>query len=430
MDEAQYLERIVSQGRQLLNCFAIAIRLQDGHTLDSYSLLSVWAMLFHDVSHIYGQREATDLYQLECVRAACDMTQQSRQIWSLRVAPYDLLILPLETPAGLLGVALCLDTKIGDKAALRHITTALAQQLEGSIYAMCLSGVSRWRVLIEQSTKEKTLEIQEQQALLSLVGHELRVPLAAIKGYAGLLQMCDYQDETDAKHSAVISKEQQRHYLEIILAQTRHLELLVKDLTDYTRLRLGHLVLQYRAVDIAALCHQVAQIIQDQIAPQLEAPHKIICRIEPDLPLVWADADRVQQILTNLLENAVKYSPAGGNIEILASLRPTMYPVDQTGSGQNHASQQARVIAIMICDQGIGIARQQQSALFRPFSRIHRAETQHVPGLGVGLYITRTLVEAMHGTITLESDTGKGTQITFTLPVVGEEHDANCKVYE
>ncbi len=434
MDIEKRLQAIAYQCRQLLDSSAVNIRLQCVEQAVCHPLLTVCALLLDGVSCSYGERAASQLYQQEHVRAVCDVVQQSRQVWHLPLAEHDLLILPLAMPTGLLGVALCLDVGVTNRQYLLQTSSFVARQLERSLSEACQHVLLHWRTLAEGHVANTMPDAQEQHAFISLVGHELRVPLTAIKGYAGLLQaygsMGDIHRETPGEDRIIdeiaMSVEQQRHYLDMILAQTSHLEVLVKDLTDYTRLRLGQFVFRYDAVDIAHLCRHVAQIMQDQVAHLQSSHYVITCHIAQGLPPVWADTDRVQQVLMNLLENAVKYSPAGGNIDILVALAPTMYPVEQEQEGheclpQKHGDSDCGMVSITICDQGIGISPHHQSVLFHPFSRIQQVGVSGVPGLGVGLYITRTLVEAMHGSVMLESAAGHGTRVTFTLPVVGDE---------
>ncbi|MBO0796899.1 MAG: ATP-binding protein, partial [Ktedonobacteraceae bacterium] len=141
----------------------------------------------------------------------------------------------------------------------------------------------------------------------------------------------------------------------------------------------------------------------------------IHCVIDHHLPHAWADPDRVQQVLTNLIENAIKYSPQGGLVEIIARARRTMHQLSlQPLDDQSTTTHWKTYITVR--DWGIGIPPQMQSSLFKPFKRLEHPLTMHVAGNGLGLYITRQLVEAMGGQIMLTSSEGKGTSVTITLP--------------
>jgi signal transduction histidine kinase len=190
----------------------------------------------------------------------------------------------------------------------------------------------------------------------------------------------------------------------------------------------GRLALRYTQVDIADICQRVVQLVQQRADQQYPDRYTFRCTIAENLPMLWTDAHRMRQILTNLLENAVKYSPEGGLIEILVHIPDTSDTssiadsASSTFTTNKHipAEPTARrqdIFAITIRDDGIGIPLQQQPDLFKPFSRLEHPLTQDVPGAGLGLYITHKLVEAMNGSITLQSSEGKGTSITCLLPV-------------
>jgi len=224
----------------------------------------------------------------------------------------------------------------------------------------------------------------------------------------------------------------QREYLDIILEQTNHLEVLISDLLDVSRIHAGRLSLRCTQVNVALLCQRVVQLVQQKVGQQYPGRYTFRCNLPPDLPLMWADSDRVQQVLTNLLENAVKYSPDGGPIEVLASSSPVMlkalneFPLAEIPAAEDvvvsSAFQEQLMVQITVRDRGIGIPHDQQIHLFKPFSRLEHALTKDVPGAGLGLYITGRLVEAMGGSVTLSSREGEGTSVTFTLPVKPADH--------
>ena len=279
-----------------------------------------------------------------------------------------------------------------------------------------------------------------------MLSHELRSPLTAIKGYAILLQAYGINgtsnEQSDAGNGGLNSVEEltpmrQREYLDIIMEQTNHLEVLISDLLDISRMQAGRLVLRYTQVNLAELCQRVVQLVQQRADQQYPERYTFRCTIAPEFPTLWTDAHRMRQILTNLLENAVKYSPEGGLIEILAHL-PGIPDITKGSSTADTASgasatndhtaafmaNQQALFAITIRDNGIGIPLQQQPHLFQPFSRLEHPLTHDVQGVGLGLYITHKLVEAMGGTITLQSSEGKGTSMTCLLPISQAENVA------
>jgi signal transduction histidine kinase len=173
--------------------------------------------------------------------------------------------------------------------------------------------------------------------------------------------------------------------------------------------------------------------MQERVERQSPGHYYFHSTIEPDLPLAWADPDRMRQILVNLLENAVKYSPDGGSIELFAY---TLQQADQKQvrlSSPGYAEKRGQtceaevavtvkspacMIGITICDRGIGIPYPQQDVLFQPFTRLQNPASDQIAGTGLGLYIARCLVEAMNGRIFLHSKQGEGTRVTFMVPAM------------
>ena len=298
-------------------------------------------------------------------------------------------IVPLTRPAGLLGFLVCVDTQPnkflqGEYALLELVVPTLAREVE-NILATAIIAVSQ-----EERKPQTHAVVHEQQTLVSLVGHDLRMPLTAIKGYAGLLQAYGPTHED-------MTPELQRHYLDVIMEQTQHMEVLVNDLLDVSRLQSGQLALHCTWVNIVFLCQRVIRVVQDRCEQQQPGKHTLRCRFDTTSTLVWADPDRVRQVLMNLVENAVKYSPDGGLIEV-------------------RVRNLAMCSSITVRDWGLGIPQMQQDSLFHAFQRGERLKQDRISGLGLGLYIVRTLVEAMDGSITLRSSRGNGTNVSFTLP--------------
>ena len=305
-------------------------------------------------------------------------------------------IVPLARPAGLLGFLVCTDTRSnrflqGEYSLLEQVVPTLACELEDALYTTVVTGVSR-----DKREAQTQVVLPRQQTLVSLVGHDLRMPLTAIKGYTGLLQAY-------GPTHAEMTPELQQHYLDVIMEQTQHMEVLVNDLLDVSRIQTGQRSLHCTWVNIVYLCQRVIRVVQDRCEQQQPGKYTLSCRFDTSSELVWADPDRVRQILMNLIENAVKYSPDGGLIEVRV---------------RNHTAQSS----ITVRDWGLGIPQAQQASLFHAFRRSEQLEQHGIAGLGLGLYIARTLVEAMHGSITLRSNKENGTSVAFTLPRI---HAAN-----
>lgn len=218
-------------------------------------------------------------------------------------------------------------------------------------------------------------------AVVAAVGHELRSPLTSIRGYTSLLL-----NRWDR-----IGDDDKRMMLGQINHDAERVTRLINELLDISRLETGHLSLAPRKVELAELAGRVVTSVQatvPDLAPDL--------RFEADLPVVVADADKIEQVLTNLVENAVKYGS----------------PVDLVIEGEVRDG--GRLVAVTVRDQGPGIA---PGDLPRVFDRWFQREQGRPSGTGLGLWISRGLVEAHGGTLTVESPPGEGAAFTFTLPL-------------
>jgi signal transduction histidine kinase len=129
---------------------------------------------------------------------------------------------------------------------------------------------------------------------------------------------------------------------------------------------------------------------------------RIWADLQPDLPLMWGDPQRLEEVLINLLDNALKYSPPAGQVVV-------------------KAERMGRYLAVSVLDEGIGIPAEDQAALFNKFQRASNARNLQVPGTGLGLFVCRSIVEAHGGQIMLSSVPGSGTCVNFRLPLAGEE---------
>ncbi|MGE0200805.1 MAG: sensor histidine kinase [Candidatus Melainabacteria bacterium] len=235
---------------------------------------------------------------------------------------------------------------------------------------------------------------QSQNDFLSTVSHEFRTPLTSIKGFA----------DTLLKHGDQLSREQKTQFLTIIKAQADRLIRLTENILTVSKLGAEKQQFSFRPVDLALVVERVVASVQAKTTSQRE----ITVAIPPGLPPVWADVDALEQVLMNLVDNAVKYSQPPNPIRVRGSLPP-----DDTTQ-----------ILIDITDQGVGIAADQQTKLFTRFHRIESPLTQSVDGTGLGLYITRSLTEAMGGQITLQSQPGAGSTFSLRFPAASPEHQA------
>ena len=230
---------------------------------------------------------------------------------------------------------------------------------------------------------------------VSFVSHELKTPMTSIKGFSDLLA------------AGVVGSvnETQAHFLNTIRSNIDRMSTLVSDLADVSRIETGRLRLDFIPVDVAEIISEVTRSAKNLID---EKKQKLIIQVKEDLPPLWGDRSRLIQILTNLVNNAYKYTPPNGEIIISADVH-----VNPTGS-----EKVAKLIEISVRDTGIGISPENQKKIFQKFFRADDPKLRDIPGTGLGLNITKTLVEMQGGQIWFESIPDQGSTFHFTIPVV------------
>lgn len=243
-------------------------------------------------------------------------------------------------------------------------------------------------VVIQDVTALKEAE-RIKDEFISIAAHELRNPMAAIKGYAQMLtgQM--------ARGRGQALEDWQREALEAIDSSTSRLVELTEDLLDVTRLQAGRLELSLEPANLAALARRTAARLH-----VTTERHTLTVCAEPEHIVSLLDTRRMEQVLTNLLNNAIKYSPNGGTILVTVTERL-----------------EAGIAELTVRDQGIGIPAEQQSRIFGRFARAENAKAQGITGTGLGLYLSRELVERHGGRIWFESVEGEGTTFHVTVPL-------------
>ena len=222
--------------------------------------------------------------------------------------------------------------------------------------------------------------------LVSAVSHEVRTPLACVLGYTTLLLTRE------------VSEEERRQYLEIITDEARRLESLVDDLVDAKRIEEGRLVLDEELFDLSAVLREQVESFGGR------SPEHVLHVDQSESLVVHADRGRMAQVVANLLSNAIKYSPEGTTVDIVA----------QRENG---------VVRVAVRDQGDGIPPQDRSRIFSKFFRGDAAQSG-VGGVGLGLAISREIVEAHGGRMGFESASGQGALFWFELPLADESAPA------
>jgi signal transduction histidine kinase len=242
--------------------------------------------------------------------------------------------------------------------------------------------------LVEE--QHEALQVKDQ--FLSIVSHELRTPLTTMKGYAQLLERKLAGDEDSQRWASSID------------AQIGRLSRLVDDLLDVTRFARGQFELRRREVALEPILEDTVsrfRIISPQHTVTLED-------VDPALVGFW-DRDRLEQVLNNLVGNAIKYSPDGGEVTVSARV-------------------EGDEVVVRVRDQGIGISHEDQERLFDRFYRASPERRGGATGLGLGLYVTRRVVEAHGGVVGVRSEPGSGSEFYFTLPMVPVQQEQGTPV--
>ncbi len=221
-----------------------------------------------------------------------------------------------------------------------------------------------------------------KSTFISIISHELKTPLALIKGYVSTLRRDDVRWDRNIVNDS----------LAIIEEETDRLNGLVENLLDASRLQAGGFPIKRSDVLLPDLAHRVAERMQTQ-----SDHHQIVVDFPPDFPIILADETRLSQVLNNLISNSIKYAP-GGTIRISGQIRPN-------------------IVIVCVSDEGPGIAAGDIPYIFDRFYRAPDAVRQ-TKGAGLGLFLTKAIVEAHGGKIWVDPESGKGARICFSLPRV------------
>lgn len=262
----------------------------------------------------------------------------------------------------------------------------VGQRVIAARLAACRDGSGEVEAVVavfQDVTRERRLE-ELRRDFVATVSHELRTPLTLAQGYAEAL-----------RDDVTVDPAQRRECLEIILDETNRLRRLVDDLLDLSLLEKGQLALDKGPVDLAA----VARRVIGKVAPAARLEGKdITVTTEGVLPLAYGDEDRLEQVLFNLVDNALRHSPAGS-------------PVRVTLSRDGDAAR------VTVADDGPGIPERDLPFIWQRFYRVNKARTRSDGGTGLGLAIVKNLVEAHGGRVSVESEPGRGAVFGFTVPL-------------
>ena len=297
--------------------------------------------------------------------------------------------------AGLTGAALLFSGLISSmRRPLEELVDASGQLAAGDLNARVKVGGLSETAALGSAFNEMAAELQrragERDQLETMkdefvltASHELRSPLTSVQGFAELLML--ERDKLEPKQADTV---------EIILDNTRHLVRLLNDLLDLARSDAGRLTIKPSPADVASVVEDPVRTMQSQTQAKGQA---LAQEIQPGLPRVSVDRDRIRQVLVNLLTNAHQYCPEGASILVTA-----------TG--------QADGVQLAVSDDGPGMAADQLEHIFERFTRGDAGLTQYVGGTGLGLAISKSLVELHGGTLAVESTEGHGSTFRVWLP--------------
>jgi signal transduction histidine kinase len=271
------------------------------------------------------------------------------------------------------------------KPQLRYFTTVLAphHDIEGRTGGVMAIVLETTETVVSRHQAERA-----KDEFLSIASHELKTPLASLSLSSQMLERL--------LERGTLDRQRLERLLAAIRQQVERASLLIGDLLDVSRLELGEQPLVREPVDLPRLVREAVQRQEDTLLS--DDPRRLQVEFDESADLsIEGDEARFEQVLTNLLSNAIKYSPAGGLVTITL--------------GQRDGN-----VELSVSDRGMGVAESERGTLFSPFSRTRSARESGIEGTGLGLYITRRIVEAHGGTISVSDTPGGGATFTVTLP--------------
>lgn len=312
---------------------------------------------------IEGKKAAGDFIRQHAIKQAV-----LKKLTTLGVA----IAIPLHLNSQPLGLVLLSEKLSGERFSAQDLT------LLDLVGAQAISSIQKAKLFEGDQMKSE---------FVSIASHELLTPISAIEGYLSMIL-----EENIGKVDP-----QARDYLNKVYTSAKRLSLLIKDLLSVSRIESGKMKIDLQQLDMAKMItdtiDQLKFVAADKkLSIQFMKPEK-------DLPPVWADPDRTMQVLVNLVSNAIKYTPSG-KVTVTA-----------------HSDRHTGLVSISVEDTGLGMNKTQMAHLFTKFYRVDTPETSGIGGTGLGLYITKSIIEKMGGTITCKSTPGHGSTFSFTLPI-------------
>ena len=392
---------------QLVTCDAATVFLTDpsGDTLTAMATFPYGDNLDRVARFDVGEGIVGWAVKHRKVVSVADATQDQRfkQLELAASAPRSCLVMPLESPRHLVGaLSLARRTVQPFTSVEQALVQIIANQAAISIDNARLYEEQKGQ-LAEIAIQAHELEVANSQIrdisrlkseFLANMSHELRTPLNAILGFSEILK---------DNLAGELSPEQRQECLENIHTSGRHLLELVNDVLDLSKIEAGRMELAYDTFRVASAFHEVRNVIRSLSERR---GLTLTDDIEPEDLEVRADKSKLKQVLYNLLSNAIKFTPPGGRVWV----RARAVDVD---------------LIVEVGDTGVGIAPRDQELVFTEFYQVDNEITRQHQGTGLGLSLTRRIVQLHGGTITVESEPGRGSVFTLRLPVAGVESGGN-----
>lgn len=259
---------------------------------------------------------------------------------------------------------------------------------------------------LEQSNAELSRATRLKDEFLANMSHELRTPLNAVLGMSEALQEGVF---------GVLNQHQQRS-IATIESSGRHLLDLINDILEVSKIEAGKLELKITRVSLAQLCHASLTFVKHQAA---QGQVHLEMSIPKEIGVIAVDERRIRQVLINLLNNAVKFTPPGGQVRLEVRLKHEACPLENCPASPNFSC----ALCFSVIDTGIGIAAADQARLFQPFTQIDSSLSRHYEGTGLGLTLVKRIIELHGGFVTVQSELGQGSCFTVCLP-------ASCQVVD
>ena len=401
------IDFMLKAASDLVPCDAATVFLTDpdGQSLSAIATFPYTDKVAHVARFKLGEGIVGWAAENRAVVSVADATKDRRfKSLDLQYAPRSCLVMPLESPRRLVGALTVARREVQPFNSVEQaLMQIIANQAAISIDNARLYN-SQKEQLAEIALQKREVEIANAQIaeisrlkseFLANMSHELRTPLNAILGFSEILK---------DNLAGILTDEQQQECLENIHASGKHLLELVNDVLDLSKIEAGRMELQYERFRVLTAFKEVRNVIKS-LSSQREL--EFTDEIEPESLEVRADKSKVKQVMYNLLSNAIKFTPIGGRIWVKA-----------------HASNGDLVVSVG--DTGIGVPAEHQDRIFGEFYQIDNATTRATQGTGLGLSLTRRIVQLHGGALWVESEPGKGSIFSFRVPIDGmDAHEDN-----